>query len=79
MTIDNFKLLTTRLELRPHRTEDADFMVTLNSDPEVTRYVPDGPLGDVREAIKIIESLRAQFVDRRIGRFSESPRPLRVH
>ena len=69
MTIDNFKLLTTRLELRPHRTEDADFMVTLNSDPEVTRYVPDGPLGDVREAIKIIESLRAQFVDRRIGRF----------
>jgi RimJ/RimL family protein N-acetyltransferase len=69
MTIDDFKLLTSRLELRPHRSDDADFMMELNSDPEVTRYVPDGPLADRSKAVEIIESLRAQFIERRIGRF----------
>ncbi|QLY26569.1 GNAT family N-acetyltransferase [Bdellovibrio sp. KM01] len=68
MTIDNFKILTARLELRPHRPDDVDFMVELNSDPEITRYVPDGPI-DAAQASNLIASIRSQFLDRRIGRF----------
>ncbi|QDK44845.1 N-acetyltransferase [Bdellovibrio sp. ZAP7] len=68
MTIDNFKILTDRLELRPHRPDDVDFMVELNSDPEITRYVPDGPI-DAAQASKLIASIRSQFLDRSIGRF----------
>lgn len=67
--IDNFKLFTHRLELRPHRIEDAEFMFYLNSDEEVTRHVPDGPLETSQQAVEIIKSLRAQFSDRSIGRF----------
>ena len=69
MNIDDFKLLTERLELRPHRAEDADFMVELNSDPEVTRYVPDGPLEGPHQANDLIVKIRNQFMDRKIGRF----------
>ncbi|MDG0816712.1 GNAT family N-acetyltransferase [Bdellovibrio svalbardensis] len=69
MTVDNFKLLTARLELRPHRFDDVDFMMELNLDPEVTRYVPDGPFEHVSKARGLIESLRAQFAERKIGRF----------
>lgn len=69
MTVDNFKLLTPRLELRPHRFDDVDFMMELNLDPEVTRYVPDGPFEHVCKAMELIESLRAQFAERKIGRF----------
>lgn len=69
MTVADFKLLTSRLELRPHRPDDTDFMVELNSDPEVTRYVPDGPFEDTSKASRLIESLQAQFAERRIGRF----------
>ncbi len=69
MEIDNFKLMTPRLELRTHYHDDAAFMLELNSDPDVTLHVPDGPLADILQAVEIIESLRAQFIDRRIGRF----------
>lgn len=69
MTIDTFKLLTQRLELRIHRLEDADFMLDLNSDKEVTRHVPDGAFENAQQAEEIIRSLRVQFTERQIGRF----------
>lgn len=69
MNIDDFRLFTSRLELRPHRFDDADFMMELNSDPEVTRYVPEEPFENKSKALGIIESLRAQFLERKIGRF----------
>lgn len=71
MNIDEFKIVTPlqRLILRPHRYADAEFMVELNSDPEVTAHTPDGPLPGLDVAEAIVKSLRQQFVDRRIGRF----------
>lgn len=71
MNIDDFKIVTPiqQLVLRPHRAEDATFMVELNSDPAVTAYTPDGPLPGPDVARKIIQSLRQQFIDRKIGRF----------
>lgn len=69
MLIDDFKIITPRLELRPHHPDDTDFMVNLNLDEEVTRYVPDGPLESNQQAAEIIKSLRLQFVEMQIGRF----------
>lgn len=71
MEIDNFKIVTPlhKLILRPHRDEDAPFMIELNSDPEVTAYTPDGPLPSLDVAKMIIQSLRQQFMERQIGRF----------
>lgn len=69
MTVDDFKLLTPRLVLRPHRSDDVDFMVELNLDPDITRYVPDGPIEDRSKAVELIESLKRQFAERKIGRF----------
>ena len=71
MNIDDFKIVTPtqQLVLRPHRAEDATFMVELNSDPDVTAHTPDGPLPGPDVAKEIIQSLRQQFIDRKIGRF----------
>ena len=64
-----FQLVTERLVLRPHDESDAEFMVALNSDPEVTRFTPDGPLAGPEEAMAIVRSLQRQFQDHRMGRF----------
>ena len=71
MNIDDFKIVTPvqKLVLRPHRDEDATFMVELNSDPDVTAYTPDGPLPGPEVAKEIIQSLRRQFLEKKIGRF----------
>ena len=61
-------LVTERLLLRPHDGSDAPFMIELNADPEVTRFTPDGPL-TTGMAMEIIQSLRKQFEERRMGRF----------
>lgn len=68
MKIDELKILTPRLELRPHRLEDVAFMVELNSNPEVTRYVPDGAIEEAG-ALELVMQLRMQFAERKIGRF----------
>lgn len=44
-------------------------MVELNLDPDITRYVPDGPIEDRSKAVELIESLKLQFAERKIGRF----------
>lgn len=64
----SFKLETPRLILRPHQIEDIPFMVTLNSDPEVTRYTGDGAITEL-EAKNIVERLTKQFSENRMGRF----------
>jgi ribosomal-protein-alanine N-acetyltransferase len=43
-------------------------MRELNLDPEVNRFTRDGPL-DEAAALRIVESLQAQFQQRRMGRF----------
>jgi RimJ/RimL family protein N-acetyltransferase len=36
----NYPMRTERLELRPHREDDLDDLLTFHSRPDVTRYVP---------------------------------------
>lgn len=71
MKIDDFKIVTPvkKLILRPHKDEDASFMVELNSDPAITAFTPDGPLPSQDVAREIIQSLRQQFLEKKIGRF----------
>lgn len=81
MNLNDFKIITPiqQLLLRPHRNEDATFMVDLNSDPEVTAYTPDGPLPGPEVAQIIIQSLRQQFLEKKIGRFIvEEPKTKRA-
>jgi len=66
---EHFELLSDRLILRPHEDLDALFMVSLNSDPEVTRYTSNGPFEELEPALTLIHELRRQFRERRMGRF----------
>lgn len=61
-------LQTERLLLRPHRPEDAPFMVTLNADPAVTRYTGDAPFSGPAAAMPVIAALRAEWDAHRTGR-----------
>lgn len=70
MAIDDFCLISSvhQLKLRPHCETDAAFMLELNSNPAVTAHTPDGPLPDISIAKAIIQSMRDQFNDKKIGR-----------
>ena len=39
-----YPLRTHRLDLRPYEESDADFLFAMQSDPELTRFLPYGPL-----------------------------------
>jgi RimJ/RimL family protein N-acetyltransferase len=55
------------LLLRPHREDDAAYLVALNADPEVTRYTGDaGGLTDER-AREVIARLQREAIER-LGR-----------
>jgi RimJ/RimL family protein N-acetyltransferase len=66
--VDDFQISTEPLILRRHRLDDVDFMVELNSDPQVVRYTSDSRLTRL-EAAELVASLHQQFADRKIGRF----------
>src|SRR4051794_1419551 len=63
-----FSLETKRLMMRPHEFRDVDFMVELNSDPDVTKYL-GGEKTTVARAKEIIGSLQNQFKEKKLGRF----------
>jgi len=54
--------------LRPHDATDVDFMMALNSDPEVVRYTGDIAFDDPSVAVEVIASLQRQFAERQLGR-----------
>jgi [ribosomal protein S5]-alanine N-acetyltransferase len=58
-----------RLGLRPHSIEDVDFMIRLNSDPEVIRFTGDSSFNNTDEAKRVVLSLIQQYEAKRIGRF----------
>jgi ribosomal-protein-alanine N-acetyltransferase len=64
--MDSF-LLTERLILAPHDESDLDFMVALNSDPEVNRFTGGGPL-DSTQALLIVHALQRQLGERHMAR-----------
>jgi len=50
-------LSTPRLRLRPVTHADAGFLIELNADPEVIRWVGDGPLADIDAALGVVDYL----------------------
>jgi RimJ/RimL family protein N-acetyltransferase len=63
-------LETPRLFLREFTLEDAQFLIDLNSDPEVTRYTGDGPVKDLEAAKKILTDIIFPQYPNKIGRWA---------
>ncbi len=51
---NNIILSTKRLYLRELTLEDAQLLIDLNSDPEVTRYTGDGAVKDLEDSKRIL-------------------------
>ncbi|WP_053217257.1 GNAT family N-acetyltransferase [Virgibacillus senegalensis] len=54
---------TDRLLLRKPRLEDAEDVFAIESDPETNRYRPAGPMKSKKEAIKMIEEWRGNWLE----------------
>jgi ribosomal-protein-alanine N-acetyltransferase len=67
-TNELIQIETERLLMRPHKMADADFMLELNSDPEVMKYL-GGEVVTMEQVQQTIVSLIQQFEERRMGRF----------
>lgn len=61
---------TERLILRELLPEDAGGMFTLDSDPEVHRYLGNQPITTIEQAQAAIGFIRKQYVDEGIGRWA---------
>jgi RimJ/RimL family protein N-acetyltransferase len=66
----NIKLETERLYLREFTIDDAQLLINLNSDIEVTRYTGDGPVKDVEEAKRILTDIIFPQYKKNIGRWA---------
>ncbi|MFL0353051.1 GNAT family N-acetyltransferase [Xanthomarina sp. GH4-25] len=65
-----FYIETERLLLRELRLSDLEGMFTLDSDPEVHKYLGNKPVKTIDESQKILESVLKQYKERGIGRFA---------
>ncbi|WP_298417321.1 GNAT family N-acetyltransferase [uncultured Kordia sp.] len=61
---------TERLHIRALEESDLDGMFTLDSDPEVHRYLGNKPITHTDEALKYIKDIRKQYAKRGIGRWA---------
>ncbi|HEY2510229.1 MAG TPA: GNAT family N-acetyltransferase [Polyangiaceae bacterium] len=59
--MEPFALRTERLTLRHLAPGDAEVMFALNADPEVMRYLPDGPFPSVEEARRFLEGYQEVY------------------
>jgi RimJ/RimL family protein N-acetyltransferase len=60
-------LLTERLVLAPHDESDVDFMVALNADPDVGKFIGEAPL-DAQRARQLVHVLQRQLEERQMAR-----------
>ncbi len=65
----NIKLTTERLYLREFTTDDAQLLVDLNSNPNVTRYTGDGQV-DIAQAKEILTDVIFPQCKNNIGRWA---------
>ena len=65
-----FILETKRLLLREMTEADAEHLVRLAQNPNVTKYLPDPPLADVEEAKQILETVIFPQYANGIGRWA---------
>jgi RimJ/RimL family protein N-acetyltransferase len=63
-------LQTGRLLLREMTEADAQHLVRLGQNPNVTKYLPDPPLAGVEEAVRILETVVFPQYANRIGRWA---------
>ena len=63
-------LETERLILREILQEDAEAFFAMDSNPEVVKYVGIKPLTDISHSVKMIESIRNQYIENGIGRWA---------
>ncbi len=63
-------LETERLILREILQEDAEAFFAMDSNPEVVKYVGIKPLTDINQSVKMIESIRNQYIENGIGRWA---------
>lgn len=66
----NLTLETERLVLRPLELSDAVAMFSMDSNPNVHRYLWQNPTQHIEETHAIIEKVQAQYVRNGIGRFA---------
>lgn len=64
------KLETPRLYLREFTIDDAQLLIDLNSNQNVTRYTGDGPLKDLEEAQYILTDIIFPQYKNNIGRWA---------
>lgn len=64
------KLETPRLYLREFTIEDAQLLIDLNSNPNVTRYTGDGPVKDIEEAKRILTDIIFPQYKNKMGRWA---------
>jgi RimJ/RimL family protein N-acetyltransferase len=66
----NLQFETSRLLLRPLELSDTFDLFELNKNPEVHKYLWQTPETKIDESIKVIEYVKRQYVDNKIGRFA---------
>ena len=66
----NLTLETNRLLLRPLELSDAEVMFAMDSNPNVHKYLWQKPTKEIEEIIKVIEYVRKQYAENKIGRFA---------
>ncbi|MBL0328603.1 MAG: GNAT family N-acetyltransferase [Bacteroidetes bacterium] len=64
------RLETPRLYLREFTLDDAQILIDLNSNPNVTRYTGDGPVKDLQEAQRILTDIILPQYKNKIGRWA---------
>jgi len=66
----NIYLETERLILREIIPDDVEDFFAMDSNPEVVKYVGIKPLTDINQSLKMIESIRNQYQENKIGRWA---------
>ena len=61
---------TERLILREIIPEDAEAFFAMDSNPEVVKYVGTKPLTHISQSVEMIENIRNQYTENRIGRWA---------
>ena len=66
----NLILETDRLILRELKLSDADAFFAMDNNPNVHKYLWNKPIYKIEETYEIIELVRKQYLENKIGRFA---------
>jgi len=66
----NILIETERLRIRALTEDDIDGMFTLDSDPEVHKYLGNKPVKTKAESLAVIQNIQKQYQERGIGRWA---------